>query len=62
MSGGGAYVWEFHPKCSKFGTIVPLGPKTEKQIARIFFSLKGHFFRQSKNVKMQSCDFSKVHS
>ena len=42
-----AYVSDFHPKCSKFCTIVHLGPKAKKN------PLKGTFFRPLKNQKNQ---------
>ena len=45
MSGPPAYVSDFHPKCSKFCTIVHLGPKAKKN------PLKGTFFRPLKNQK-----------
>ena len=48
ISGLGSSVWacyveEFHPKCSKFGTIVHLGSKTE-DIFLSFFFFKGPIF------------------
>ena len=45
-SGWACYVGEFHPKCSKFGTIVHLGSKTEETNLKKKISLKGQqFFR-----------------
>ena len=48
---------KFHPKCSKFCTIVHLGSKTWRKKVEMFFSFKGPFFRPPKIVEMQFCDF-----
>ena len=54
-SGWACYVGEFHPKCSKFGTIVHLGSKSQKKKLKKFFSLKGPFLQTLEKCK--KCNF-----
>ena len=53
-SSGWAYVGEFHPKCSKFGTFVHLGSKTSKQNLKEI-SFRGPFVQTLE--KCEKCNF-----
>ena len=52
--GARAYVGEFHPKCSKFGTFVHLGSKTSKQNLKEM-SFRGPFVQTLE--KCEKCNF-----
>ena len=52
--GARAYVGEFQPKCSKFGTFVHLGSKTSKQNLKEM-SFRGPFVQTLE--KCEKCNF-----
>ena len=51
ISGLGGLCLRFHPKCSKFGTVLHLGPKILGKIKIKICGVKGTVFLTIENVK-----------
>ena len=56
---GGGLCLRFHPKCSKFGTVLHLGPKILGKIKNKNLGLKGPFLDHRKCKKWDFVNFPK---